>query len=75
MLLLMFAWQTNDCCSGDVPAAKGGPDAAACPPQPNARSLPLMLCRHCWAQRPADRPSFDEVVGRLRRLLADMPGS
>ncbi|PRW51177.1 Serine threonine- kinase CTR1 [Chlorella sorokiniana] len=31
----------------------------------------LQLMRDCWAQQSADRPSFDEVVGRLRRLLAD----
>ncbi|KAI7842020.1 hypothetical protein COHA_004221 [Chlorella ohadii] len=35
----------------------------------------VQLMRDCWAQRPGDRPAFDEVVGRLRRLLADTVGS
>jgi hypothetical protein len=34
----------------------------------------VQLMRDCWAQRPTDRPSFDEVVGRLRRLLAETAG-
>ncbi len=37
------------------------------------------FCRHhlreCWAQRPEERPSFDEVVGRLRQLLDAAPPS
>ena len=36
--------------------------------------VPLWPCRDCWAPRPEDRPSFDEVVGRLRRLLAETAG-
>ncbi|KAI7842018.1 hypothetical protein COHA_004219 [Chlorella ohadii] len=35
----------------------------------------VQLMRDCWAQRPGDRPTFDEVVGRLRRLLAETAGS
>lgn len=39
----------------------------------------LCLCpvlrSDCWAQRAEERPCFDEVVGRLRRLLAEAPGS
>ena len=78
MLSLTFAWKRNDCCCSDVLCAVLHmlfPDSAACPPQPGARPLPSIFRRHCWAQRPADRPSFGEVVGRLRRLLADAPGS
>ena len=35
----------------------------------------MPACRECWAQRPGDRPSFDEVVGRLRRMLDGAPAS
>lgn len=31
--------------------------------------------RDCWAQQPQDRPSFDEVVGRLQGLLDATPDS
>lgn len=41
---------------------------------PGTHLLPLMPRRDCWAPRPEDRPSFDQVVGRLRRLLADTAG-
>ncbi|KAI7840643.1 hypothetical protein COHA_005664 [Chlorella ohadii] len=35
----------------------------------------LQLMRECWAQQPEHRPSFDEVVGRLRQLLDAAPPS
>lgn len=45
------------------------------PPQSIAPSLCCSLgCRDCWVQQPEERPAFDEVVGRLRRLLAEAAG-
>ncbi|KAI7844168.1 hypothetical protein COHA_002303 [Chlorella ohadii] len=35
----------------------------------------VQLMRDCWAQQPQDRPSFDEVVGRLQGLLDATPDS
>lgn len=34
-----------------------------------------MRCSECWGQRPEDRPTFDEVVGRLQGLLESAPSS
>ncbi|KAI7844166.1 hypothetical protein COHA_002301 [Chlorella ohadii] len=35
----------------------------------------VQLMRDCWAQQPQERPSFDEVVGRLQGLLDATPDS
>ncbi|KAI7836883.1 hypothetical protein COHA_009215 [Chlorella ohadii] len=35
----------------------------------------LQLMRDCWAQQPEDRPGFDQVVSRLRELLAGVSPS
>ena len=33
----------------------------------------LRARRACWAQDPAERPAFDEVVPQLRALLDSLP--
>ncbi|KAL4433230.1 hypothetical protein ABPG77_003278 [Micractinium sp. CCAP 211/92] len=33
----------------------------------------VRLMRECWQQRPEDRPTFAEIVPRLRELLEEMP--
>ncbi|PRW05806.1 Serine threonine- kinase CTR1 [Chlorella sorokiniana] len=35
----------------------------------------VQLMRECWAQSPEDRPSFDDAVARLRRLLDGLRSS
>lgn len=50
----------------DIPA-----DIAATPGSTfGGISAYLELMRACWAQSPDDRPDFETVIGRLRRMLA-----
>ena len=40
---------------------------------PTSLYMRCYACRECWAQQPEERPTFDEVVGRLRQLLDRAP--
>ena len=35
----------------------------------NGCSVPAVSCRRCWAQRPEDRPGFEEVIHEIRAML------
>ena len=53
------------------------PDRAALPGPDTLRFAGLsgfiVLMQRCWAQEPAARPDFGEVVACLRRLLEETP--
>lgn len=57
----------------DVPPREAlpGPDTAAW----GGLDSYVCLMRECWAQQPQERPTFEEVVHRLRRLLEATPAS
>ena len=40
-----------------------------CIEQPRPLHPSALPGSECWAQQPSDRPSFDDVVGRLQALL------
>ncbi|PRW32956.1 activating signal cointegrator 1 complex subunit 3 isoform B [Chlorella sorokiniana] len=53
----------------DVPDPAELPGPA--PSSPGAFAAYVRLMQHCWAQAPADRPSFPEVVQTLRPISTD----
>ena len=44
-------------------------------PEPHLYERFVALMRRCWAQRPADRPDFDEVIQELRAMSARAHGA
>ncbi len=45
------------------------PESCSRSPESCANTLSPMLCRECWAQDPAQRPLFMDIVPRLKALL------
>ena len=64
---------------GSVPALQASNQTSAvalrCSPTLPCTTLHQWSGRECWAQQPQARPTFEEVVHRLRRLLEATPAS